>query len=133
MLTERTVLEIHLTQFGTFLNQIVLNFVDGTNSPGNSFNTIWFKKVPKVEERLSLLSGQSTIKTNKTKSNQYIFETNTKTISQFRVNTAYFPGWQVYIDGRKQKTEITKEGLFSFKLMLGKHLVEVRFADTIYP
>lgn len=107
------------------------NFIDGTNSPGNSFNTIWFKQIPKTKSKISLISGDAEVKTKQIKSNYYLFDIHAKSISMFRINTAYFPGWRVYINRQKQDVKITNDGLFEFNLNGGNYLVEVKFTDTI--
>jgi len=75
----------------------------GTDSPGNSFNTIWFKSNNVVDVRNNI---------------------------ETTVNTAYFPGWQVYVDQTLQKIYPNREGLISFSLAKGQHLIETKFADT---
>jgi len=83
------------------------NFIDGTNSPGNAFNTIWFNtSLPKREKKI---------------------EQNGDTII---VNTAYFPGWQVYENGNKIKTGVSKDGLIKAKRSSSGGIVTVRFLDT---
>jgi len=109
------------------------NFVDGTNSPGNSFNTIWFKKIPKAKSKISVISGEATVKTEILKSNYYKFGVDCFNSCKIQINTAYFPGWNVYVNEKKRKVNLTKQGLFSFNLEKGKYLVEARFTDTIYP
>lgn len=68
------------------------NFIDGTNSPGNAFNTIWFNSSLKKTDLFTETIGQSTI-----------------------VNIAYFPGWQVFVGGKKVKTEVDENGLIKFR------------------
>lgn len=83
------------------------NFIDGTNSPGNVFNTIWFNKsLSKTSLRIEKM-GQLV-----------------------KVNTAYFPGWQGFVDGKRVKTEMNKDGLIQFWAPPGQHKIEVEFLDT---
>lgn len=64
------------------------NFIDGTNSPGNAFNTIWFnEKLPKATAKIEDREENS------------------------RLNIAYFPGWKVLIDGQIVESRVDKDGL----------------------
>lgn len=104
------------------------NFIDGTNSPGNSFNTVWFKSQPKVGEKINLPKNE--IISQDVKSTNYLFTVNLKKEKEVTVNTAYFPRWSVYVDGKKVRVEGTSTGLFKFKLEKGKHKVNVLLEDT---
>jgi len=107
------------------------NFIDGTNSPGNSFNTIWFNNnLKKTKEKLTFLSGNGKVESEIIKSTNYKFIIDSETDSKIQVNTAYFPGWAVYVDGKNKKTTITRDGLFSFIVGPGKHQILIRFEDT---
>lgn len=47
------------------------------------------------------------------------------------INTYMFPGWNVYIDGQKQKIEkYGKLKLISFSVDKGNHIIEVKFENT---
>lgn len=106
------------------------NFIDGTNSIGNSFNTIWFKAKPvRKSEKIKLL-GKGKINIKELKSNSYKFDVMLPETSRVVVNTAYFPGWTAYVDGRLQKTKIENNGVFSYPLPAGKHSSSVVLEDT---
>lgn len=47
-----------------------------------------------------------------------------------RLNTYYFPGWQVLVNGKKVPVEITKEGLMEFSVGAGKQKIKVIFGRT---
>lgn len=83
------------------------NFIDGTNSPGNAFNTVWFN-----EELL-----------RRTSFSQEVGQTVT-------INRAYFPGWQAFINGKKVETKVDKDGLISIDKPAQKSTIEIRFLDT---
>jgi len=107
------------------------NFIDGTNSPGNVFNTVYFKGVTKREkEKITFIKGKGSIETKEIKAKSYLFSLKVDSESKIQVNTAYFPGWSVFVDGAKTKIDITNEGLFSFHLLKGDHEVKVRFVNT---
>lgn len=106
------------------------NFIDGTNSPGNLFNTIWTAKpTQKINERLSLKSGVALIKPVSNSLTDYKFNLEIKKDSLLIANISYFPGWTVFLNGKKVNT-IIKDGLFSFAVPKGNHSLEIKFADT---
>ena len=108
------------------------NFIFGTNSPGNAFNTIWFKGLEKNKNKLSLLEGSADIKITKIKSSNYLAEISAEKESKIVVNTAYFPGWAVFVNDKKTEIRQTKEGLFYFNIPKGKHSVGVKLEDTMF-
>ena len=78
------------------------NFTDGTNSPGNSFNTKWLSGIPeKRNKKIEFLKGEGDIKINEIKSTFYSFSINSKGNSRILINTAYFPGWTAISNGNK--------------------------------
>jgi len=76
------------------------NFISGTNSIGNSFNTIWFKE-----------------KENKS-------ENTTK------LHIAYFPGWEVFVNGEKVKIWPSKDGRVEFSSVKKGDKIETYFKDA---
>ncbi len=107
------------------------NFIDGTNSPGNVFNTIFLKIIPnKEKERVRFLKGEGKIVIDKSKSSSYIFKISSKKSSEILMNLAYYPGWEVYINNMKRDVKPTQDGRFTFSLPSGENRVEVIFKDT---
>lgn len=105
------------------------NFIDGTNSPGNVFNTIWFNQnLKKQSERIVIDKGQIESSVIKPTSHRYFASVLSE--SNVVVNIAYFPSWTVFIDGKKTTTRQDANGLISFIAPSGNHLIEVKFEDT---
>src|SRR3989338_4792935 len=106
------------------------NFIDGTNSPGNAFNTVFLKTIPKKEkEKAVFLRGGGRIEQKSAKSTFYVFNIKAESNSEILVNIAYFPGWKVYID--KSEAEIkNKNGIISFFVPKGEHEVKFLFKNT---
>lgn len=104
------------------------NFIDGTNSPGNTFNTFWAGDLKKKKNKVEVIEGK--ISELKLSSTKYTFKTNLTKETNVLVNTAYFPGWSVYVDNRPTKINIEKEGNFSFRISQGFHKILVQFEDT---
>lgn len=73
--------------------------------------------------------------------NGKIYETHSKTNnirvlvdldknSSVKINIAYFPAWNIYIDGQKVNPQVTNKG-FSVTLTQGKHEILVKFEQTL--
>lgn len=106
------------------------NFIHGTNSPGDLFNTIWInKKLPLKKQRVEVIQGNAKVIMQESKIDRYRFFIDGA--GKFVVNIAYFPGWTLYVDGKKSYLEMTRDGLMTFSLNQGKHMVELRFNDTM--
>ena len=107
------------------------NFINGTNSPGNVFNTIWLKTIPaKEKEMIRFLKGKGKIVIEKTQSGRHIFSINSTKNSEVLVNIAYYPGWEVYVNNKKGKIKSTFNGRITFSLLPGDSRVELIFKDT---
>lgn len=106
------------------------NFIDGTNSIGNSFNTLWFNAKPvriasKIQENRNMVINKESIQPS-----NYKFETTTLKPVVLTLNTAYFPGWEVRIDKKHVQGNKNKEGLIIFSVPKGRHFLDVNFNDT---
>ncbi len=107
------------------------NFIDGTNSIGNVFNTIWIKEKLKKNKDIISNAKNTKIEILERKTTRYKFNVAMDNGSDLTINTAYFPGWEVKVDGKFIKTAPSSNGLIKFKVSQGKHLVEVNFTNTM--
>jgi uncharacterized membrane protein len=108
------------------------NFIHGTNSPGDVFNTIWMnKKLPLKNKIVESIQGKAKITKEEVTISTIHFHEKSASDVKFIVNVAYFPGWTLLVDGRKKSLERTKDGIMAFSLAKGKHVVGLSFNDTI--
>lgn len=63
------------------------------------------------------------------KSNQYTFKTSSQETQNVLAKTAYFPGWQVFIDGQKAKVMVNNS-LINFMTPEGQHQIKISFQET---
>jgi uncharacterized membrane protein YfhO len=103
------------------------NFIEGTNSPGNAFNIVWFNEVLKKQDKKVNAENATAVNQKTTK---YSFNLSEASESQLTINTAFFPGWKVFIDTKEQILLPDKNGLISFLFPKGEHHVDIRFTDT---
>jgi len=108
------------------------NFIHGTNSQGDMFNTIWIaQKPPLKKSKVEIVQGKGIVVVHNSKTSLLTFSVMSDEVSQIVVNTAYFPGWEVYIDGEKILVQKTRIGSITFPVSKGEHSVVVHFNDTM--
>lgn len=106
------------------------NFTDGTNSPGNAFNTKWLSGIPeKKKNRIEVLSGSPEIKLIELKSTNYSFIVNSKSNSKILINTAYFPGWTAEVNSKLVPVE-NNNGRMLLKIPSGANNVQLLLDNT---
>jgi len=80
-------------------------------------------------EKIKVLSGEAEIKTIMAHASFSRFIVDAKTEAKILINTAYFPGWQLKVDGRSVKPEV-RQGKMEFSVALGKHQIELSLVNT---
>jgi hypothetical protein len=106
----------------------------GVATGWNEHMPIWVKETPKTfpESKVEIISGNCEIADLKSKSNLTSFTTNCHENSVIQINTAYFPGWKVFVNDQiitdeiKQNLE-SSNGQLRFNLNSGSHQVYSRF------
>jgi uncharacterized membrane protein len=107
------------------------NFMDGTNSIGNSFNTIWFKAEKERSKQKISLNNDRKAEAISLAPTSYSFNLTSSQSSALIINTAYFPGWQAKIDGKSTPVGISDKGLIQINVPDGrKHLIKLAYAGT---
>ena len=106
------------------------NFTDGTNSPGNAFNTKWLTGVPeKRKEKIEFAEGSGTVKINELKSTSYFLTVDSKVDSKILINTAYFPGWTAEINSKNIPIE-NHDGRMLLNVTEGSNNVRIFLDNT---
>lgn len=80
-------------------------------------------------EKIVILEGEAEIKNLVLKSYQYTFDVIAKTETEILLNTAYFPGWRIWVD-EKETDFILDNGKIKFSLPAGEHKILARFTNT---
>jgi hypothetical protein len=105
-------------------------FTDGTSSMGNSFTTIWTDwKKDRPNSRISVIKGKPTIISLTSTSIMDSFMINGNDNSTIAINRLYYPGWQVYVDGKKTPIDYSN-GIVEVAIPSGSHTVKAVFEDT---
>ncbi len=105
------------------------NFTDGTNSPGNVFNTYWFRDdLSKSKERIE--SENFNIRKISNRTTEEVVMIKGKKDDKIRINIAYFPGWTVFIDNHEKTFNVSKFGAIEVGAPAGEHILRVVLKST---
>ena len=108
------------------------NFIDGTNSPGNAFNTIYIStRLLRTEKKAEFVLGGGSIVQKDILPERQLFQIKADSPSSVLLHTLYFPGWAAFDYGRTIPMYKTDDGLMKIFLVPGDHFITVRFTDTI--
>ena len=106
----------------------------GVATGWNEHLPIWVKDIPKEfpASMVEVLSGNCNISDLVTKSNLTSFTADCTEDSMIRINTAFFPGWQVFVNDQnitekiKQNLDLSN-GLIQFSLPSDSHSIKTLF------
>lgn len=105
------------------------NFIDGTNSPGNLFSTVWFNRgLNKQSKKATIINGKIISAT--VQPTMYTLTLSQESESSLTINVAYFPGWKAFVDKKEVKIVPDRNGLISLRVPAGTHVVKIQFENT---
>lgn len=82
-------------------------------------------------EPVTVVSGTAAVTVLVRKPTERTFSIRVDQAAQLRMNTFYFPGWTLYVDGvRRTTSHGNQNGLMDFPLATGTHAVRFVFLDT---
>jgi hypothetical protein len=102
-----------------------------TTTSSNELMPLWVKKLPfqKAESKVNLESGK--IKNFSFNSRKISFSIDSPKSQKITINTIYYPGWKLKIDGKETPINYSNEmGLIQFNVNSGSHLVKAQFTET---
>lgn len=107
------------------------NFTDGTSSMGNSFSSVWTGwKDTRPKSEVDIQNGQMIEKKRwEYMDKEFIVSMNLSGI--VTINTLYFPGWVVTVDGREEPIQYRQDGIMHVAVSEGVHAVQVKFTNTL--
>lgn len=113
-----------------FYYQSRRNFTDGTSSMGNSFSTIWTPwKQTRAESPITTPDFVAVTQVKK-QPTSITARIETPKEARLTINTLYYPGWTVSIDGRRNTIENTPDGLLGITIPQGIHTIRIYFGET---
>lgn len=107
------------------------NFANGTNSPGDAFNTKWLESIPSQnDKKVELIKGSGRVVFVSSKASEVNAYVNLNKDSELQVNIAYFPGFTAKVDGEKTKI-VEKNGLINLKVKQKSQHIKVQLESTL--
>ncbi len=84
---------------------------------------------------IEIIDGDAVIEGRSRTSTKRYYQLEAKQRTRLRENTLFFPGWEVFVDGRKVDIEFQEptdknRGLMTFFVEQGKHSIEIKFRET---
>lgn len=120
--------------------QNVSDFPDGyyftneaTTTSTDELMPIWVKEKPKerAPEKVEIANGEGRINELVSRSIKTSFQLDVVEESRIRINTIYFPGWEVNVDGKPAHVGYDNpSGVIEFAIDRGKHFVTATFIET---
>ena len=88
---------------------------------------------PRITDRFVVIEGEANIELLQRNSKKHVYSVDAKTPVRMEDATFYFPGWNVFIDGKDTPIQFQDpeyRGVITFEIPQGKHIVEVFFDST---
>ena len=80
---------------------------------------------------MTLVEGQARLLSARPLPTHFEIQADVTEEARLRVNTFYFPGWTLYVDGSEREIAYhNPQGAIEFSLEPGEHQVQVIFRDT---
>ncbi len=102
-----------------------------TTTSSNELMPLWVKNLPdkKADKKVEILKGNvENLSFNSRKIN---FSLDLQVEEKVKINTIYYPGWSLYVDGKKTNIDYDNQyGLMTLNIKAGRHLVSGVFSET---
>jgi uncharacterized membrane protein len=105
----------------------------GIEATARQFEPIWVQELPSTPAAgpLTFIDGRGQLLGARMWPAYYELYVEIAEEARLRVNTFYFPGWTLYVNGAERAvTYDNPQGTMEFSLERGEHVVQVRFEDT---
>lgn len=102
-----------------------------TTTSSNELMPLWVRKLPdkKADKKVETLKGN--IENLSFNSKKINFSLDLPVGEKVKINTIYYPGWSLYVDGKKANIDYDNQyGLMILNMKEGKHLVSGVFSET---
>jgi hypothetical protein len=107
--------------------------LERTTNDADEYTPKWAPKhlmKKKVDPKLQYTDNAAAITLHHNRSNYLDATVVASKSGQVKINTVYYPGWSVYVDGKKVPLNYENSGFMEIKLDPGKYYVEAKFGET---
>lgn len=104
-----------------------------TTTVKDEYLPIWVKEKSsgRAEKKVEIVKGKGEITNLVSTTNHASFDSNADRSTVARINTIYWPGWQILVDGQMSKISYNNsKGLMEVSLPKGNHHVQTQFRET---
>jgi uncharacterized membrane protein len=109
----------------------------GVATGWNEHLPIWVKEIPRTfpENKYQIISGDCQVAKSEFKSNLQRLGLDCQSQTVLQLNTAYYPGWQTWLDSSNRTEEVKQNldqsnGMIQVTLSPGSHQLKLEFQDT---
>lgn len=104
-----------------------------TTTVQDEYMPVWVEQKPlqRPDKKLEIIKGQGSVENIFINSKKISFSANIKKDALIQINTIYWPGWEVFLDGKKAQLRYNNSrGLIQFPVSPGEHDIEIVFSET---
>lgn len=106
---------------------------DATTTSSSEYTPLWVRERPlqRPLQKVELLSASGTISNLRYNSKSTTFTVQSDRPATVRINTIYYPGWKVFVDGLTVLPNYTNpRGVMDVAIAVGTHSVVAKFGET---
>lgn len=107
---------------------------EATTTVANEYMPRWVREIPthRSYERIEFYTGRGTIEKRTVKTQRILVGVNSEDPSILQINSLYYPGWGVAVDGIPVRIDYTNnQGVMRIAVPAGKHSVQAEFRETV--
>ncbi len=102
-----------------------------TTTSSNELMPLWVKKLPSKKADAKVEISRGNIENLSFNSRKINFSLDLPIEENVKINTIYYPGWSLYVDGKKTNINYDNQyGLMMLNIKEGKHLISGVFSET---
>jgi len=112
--------------------EFYLNLVT-TSNLADEYTPVWAQRnlmKKKVLNKVEYTDNKANIKVLQNKSNYLEATVDASDKGLVKINTVYYPGWSIYVNGKKAKLNYESSGFMEIPLEKGKWHVQAKFGET---
>ena len=104
-----------------------------TTTVQNEYMPKWVSQIPNSVplKKAQIIEGNGEIKNLYSQRNKISFDLSSRSKTLIQINTIYFPGWKVKVNGQKSPILYeNRNGLIRFNVSEGEHKIQASFGET---
>lgn len=106
---------------------------EATTTSSNELMPLWVQEMPlqRFKTKVEIIKSEGKINNLSYNSKKISFSINSISKAQVKINTIYYPGWKISVDGLNTGISYNnKQGVMEISVSPGKHVVLAKFGET---